>query len=90
MLYTCINSGGKFANTAKDWYNLRMNSKRLYKSETDQQLSGVCGGLAEYFSLDPTLVRMGYVLLTVFTGFVPGIIGYVAMAAIVPKKSEVN
>lgn len=67
-----------------------MNPKRLYKSETNQQLTGVCAGLAEYFGVDPTLMRIGYVLLTVFTGFVPGLIGYVALAVIVPKKSEVE
>ncbi len=63
--------------------------KRLYKSETDKKIAGVCAGLAEYFDVDPTLVRVGYVLATLVTGFVPGVLGYLILAIITPKKSEV-
>ena len=38
--------------------------KRLYKSETDKKIAGVCGGIAEYFNIDSTLVRIGWVVLS--------------------------
>ena len=66
------------------------NKKRLYKSQTDRQLAGVCGGIAEYFDVDPTLVRVGYVLLTICTVGFPGVIAYVVLAAIMPNKDEVK
>ena len=62
--------------------------KKLYKIEEGRKLDGVCGGLAEYFNIDPTLVRLGWALATLCTAGV-GIIGYVVCAVIMPKKSEV-
>jgi phage shock protein C len=64
--------------------------KRLYKSEQDKKLSGVCAGVAEYFNIDPTLVRAGYLFLTFITGFFPGLIAYIALSIIMPSKSEVK
>lgn len=64
--------------------------KRLHKSETDKKVSGVCAGVAEYYDVDPTLVRVGYVVLTLITGVLPGLVAYVIVAAIMPKKSEVT
>jgi phage shock protein C len=64
--------------------------KRLYKSTTDKQMSGVCGGLAEYFDVDPTLVRITFIFVTFVTGFFPGIFAYIVMAIITPIKSEVT
>ena len=43
------------------------NSNRLYRSSTDKVLAGVCGGLGDYFNIDPTIIRIIYVLLTVFS-----------------------
>jgi phage shock protein C len=63
--------------------------KRLYKSETDKKWDGVCGGIAEYFDVDPVLVRVAYAFITVITGVFPGLIAYIVMAMIMPKKSEV-
>jgi phage shock protein C len=63
-------------------------AKRLYRSRTDKQVSGVCGGIAAYTGWDPTLVRVGWVLLTLFTGFFPGVVGYIVMAAVVPVEPE--
>lgn len=60
--------------------------KKLERSDKNKQLAGVCGGLAEYFKVDPTLVRVGYVLLTIFTGFIPGIIGYIVLILVIPSK----
>lgn len=61
--------------------------KKLYKIEDGKKLCGVCGGLAEYFDVDPTLVRLGWVLLTFFAG--SGILAYIVAAIIMPKKSEI-
>jgi len=61
-------------------------NKRLTKSN-DRCLSGVCGGIAEYFDLDPTLVRIGYAALTAFLAGFLGIILYFIMASVVPKAS---
>ena len=61
------------------------NNKKLTRSSSDKMLAGVCGGLAEYFGLDPSLVRIGYALLTIFTAFA-GIPVYLIMWLIVPEK----
>ena len=58
--------------------------KRLTLSN-DKKLGGVCGGIAEYFDIDPTLVRIGYVALTLFTAFC-GIILYPILWIIMPEK----
>jgi phage shock protein C len=51
-------------------------------------LFGVLGGIAEYFALDPSLVRIGYVLITVFTVGLPGVLLYLMMAIIVPRAPK--
>lgn len=58
--------------------------KRLTLSN-DKKLCGVCGGIAEYFDIDPTLVRIGYAALTLFTAFC-GIILYPILWIIMPEK----
>lgn len=57
---------------------------RLYKSRDDRFLFGVAGGLAEYFDIDPVLVRVGWVLLTIATGGI-GLLVYIVMAIITPS-----
>lgn len=59
--------------------------KRLTRSN-DGMIAGVCGGIAEYFNLDPTLVRVGYILLSLFTIF-SGVIAYFILWLVVPKKT---
>jgi phage shock protein C len=59
-------------------------SRKLYRSKSNRQVAGVCGGLAEYFNLDPTLIRVLFVLLAVLGG--SGVVLYVAMWIIVPKQ----
>lgn len=62
--------------------------KRLYRTENEaKKLCGVCGGVAEYFEIDPTLVRLGWALLSLFSLGL-GFWGYIICAIIVPKKSE--
>ncbi|AJH01137.1 hypothetical protein LF65_04605 [Clostridium beijerinckii] len=58
--------------------------KRLYLSATDKKLAGVCGGIAEYFGLDSTLVRIGWVILIVCAG--SGLLLYIICALIIPKQ----
>lgn len=62
--------------------------KRLYKIEDGKKVSGVCGGIAEYFDVDPTLIRLVWVLFTACVG--SGILAYIVMAIIMPKKSEIK
>ena len=59
--------------------------KRLTKSSTDKMISGVCGGIAEYFGVDPTLVRIGYLIFT-FVGSGSPILLYFILAVIMPEK----
>ena len=61
-------------------------SKRLYKSRDDRMLSGVCGGIAEYFDIDPTLVRLGWALFCARGG--SGILVYISAAVIIPEQPE--
>lgn len=64
--------------------------KKLTRSRKNRVFAGVMGGLGEFFSVDPTLLRLGYLILTVFTGFVPGIIGYLLAIVIVPEAPLVT
>lgn len=52
----------------------------------NRQIAGVCGGLAEYFGLDSTLVRVGYVLLSIFSGTFPGILVYIILWVLIPQR----
>jgi len=58
--------------------------KRLYRSRRERMFAGVCGGLAEYFSIDPTLVRLFFVFAALFGG--PGLIAYIIMMIVVPEE----
>jgi phage shock protein C len=62
--------------------------KKLYLSSDNKMLSGVCGGIAEYFDADPTLVRLGWVIASIMTGLFPGLLGYIIAAVIMPEKSD--
>ena len=59
--------------------------KRLYKSQTDKKICGVCGGVAEYFNIDPTLVRLLCAVVIIFS-FCTGIIAYILAAIIIPVQ----
>ena len=60
--------------------------KRLYKSNTDKKLDGVCAGIAEYFNIDPTVVRLLWVLAVLFVGC--GVLAYIVAAIVMPRKPE--
>ena len=60
--------------------------KRLYRSQTEARLAGVCGGLGVYLKIDPVLVRLLWVGITCLTGFVPGMVAYLIAWLIVPLQ----
>ena len=60
--------------------------KRLYKSATDKKLDGVCAGIAEYCNIDPTVIRLLWVLATLFVG--AGILAYIVAAIVMPRNPQ--
>ena len=58
--------------------------RKLYRSRNDRMISGVCGGLGEFFGIDPTLIRIIFILLLIFGG--SGLIIYLVMLLIVPEE----
>ncbi|MDP3028230.1 MAG: PspC domain-containing protein [Deltaproteobacteria bacterium] len=62
--------------------------KKLYLSNTDRKIGGVCGGLGEYFETDSTIFRIMFVLITVLSCGI-GIIGYLGVWAVIPRKPKV-
>lgn len=61
-----------------------MSSKRLYKSNSDKKLAGVCGGIAEYFDVDSTIIRLAWVLFTLAGG--AGLLAYIIAAIVMPNR----
>jgi phage shock protein C len=61
-----------------------MPQRTLYRSREERMLAGVCGGIGEYFAVDPTLVRLVFVLLAVFSGV--GVLAYVVLWIVVPEE----
>lgn len=62
-----------------------MEKKKLYKSRFNKKICGVCGGIAEYFGIDPTVVRVIWVILT-FLPVLPMIIIYIILALVIPEN----
>lgn len=62
-------------------------NKKLYRIEDTKKIAGVCGGIAEYLKIDPTIIRLGWALAGLCGG--TGIVAYVVAALIIPTKSEV-
>ena len=63
-----------------------MEPKKLYKSRTDKKLDGVCGGIAKYFGIDSTAVRLLWVILSCFSG--SGLLAYIIAMIIIPEEPE--
>ena len=61
-------------------------NKKLYRSRTDKQLAGVCGGLGKYFDIDPTIIRLAWVVSVFCAG--GGIIAYILAMIIVPQEPD--
>ena len=62
--------------------------KKLYKSRTNKIFAGVIGGIGEYVEVDPTILRIVWLLIVVFTGFFPGMIAYILAMIIVPRQPK--
>lgn len=68
---------------------MELNSpKRLTRSRKDRMLAGICGGIADYMVVDPTVVRLIFALATFFTVLFPGVLIYLIMWIVVPKERE--
>ncbi|HAB01034.1 MAG TPA: PspC domain-containing protein [Ruminococcaceae bacterium] len=61
-------------------------NKKLYRSVSNRMISGVCGGIAEYFDIDPTLVRLGWVAFCALGG--SGLLAYLIAAIIIPNPPQ--
>jgi len=62
--------------------------KKLFRSRRNRMIAGICGGLAEYFEVDPTLVRVGYVVLSILSVAFPGILVYLILWVLIPQAQE--
>ena len=63
--------------------------KKLYRSRTDKKIAGVCGGLAEYFNVDATVIRIIFIVLLLPGGF-PGLLPYLILWIFVPLKPIID
>lgn len=64
--------------------------KKLYRSVDDKKISGVCGGLAKYFGIDPTIVRLVWVVLSLvpIVGMVIGVLAYIISTLVIPIEPD--
>ena len=65
-----------------------MNGKKLYRNTENKMLAGVCSGIADYFDIDPTLVRLGWVLFSLLGG--SGLLAYIIAAIIIPERTLIK
>ena len=71
------------------WGNTSMEQpeqRKLYRSNTNKVFAGICGGLGEYFDVDPTVIRLFWLLMVIFSGVFPGLIAYILAMLLVPRK----
>lgn len=61
---------------------------KTFKRSNNKMLAGVCGGIAEYFNLDPTIVRVGYTLISIFSAAFPGILVYIILWVVMPPADS--
>lgn len=64
-----------------------MEIKKLYRSQTNKVFAGICGGLGEYFDVDPVMLRLFWLVLVIFSGIFPGVIAYLFAILILPKRA---
>lgn len=67
----------------------RPKTTRLLRSTTERKLAGICGGIARMLGVDPTLIRVAYVLGTVFTAVIPGVMVYAILTFVIPSEDDV-
>ena len=64
--------------------------RRLTRSNRNKMIAGVCGGLAEYLNMDPTIVRVLYILVSIMSAAFPGVIAYIVLMFVMPPPDEVT
>lgn len=62
--------------------------KKLYRSKTNVQLAGVCGGIAEFFNCDATIIRLVWALVSVFSAAILGVLIYIICAFVIPEEPD--
>lgn len=67
---------------------MKFDKSKTIKKSNNKKISGVCGGIAEYFEIDPSIVRLIYLVLTLATSFFPGVIIYIIAAFILPNETD--
>lgn len=64
-----------------------LSMKKLFRSQENKKIAGICGGFGELFDVDPTIIRLATFVLCMATGFFPLLLGYVVAWIIVPKSA---
>ncbi len=64
-----------------------MRNKKLYRNTNNRQVCGVCAGIGDFLGLDPTIIRVIYALVALFTGTFPGVVIYFILALIIPEDN---
>ncbi|MBA4250505.1 MAG: hypothetical protein C0425_03065 [Chlorobiaceae bacterium] len=59
--------------------------KKFFRSN-DKMIAGICGGIGEYFNIDPTWIRIGYVVVSIFSAAFPGLLLYLILWIVIPKN----
>ena len=72
--------------SSTDTNETNLSGARLYRSETNRVIAGVCGGLGEYFNIDPIIIRIIFILITIFGG--SGILIYIILWLVIPSESN--
>lgn len=62
--------------------------KRLTRSTTNKMIAGVCGGLANYFNVDPTIIRLAFVFGSVFLALFGGVLAYIICVVVIPEEGQ--
>jgi phage shock protein C len=62
--------------------------KRLYRSSQNRMIAGICGGIAEYFNIDPSIVRLAWIIFAVMGG--AGVLAYIICAVVIPNDKDVT
>jgi phage shock protein C len=65
-----------------------MSSKKLYRAEEGKMLAGVCAGVAEYFDIDPSIVRLAWILFSLMGG--SGLLAYIICIFVIPNKYNIQ
>jgi len=62
--------------------------KKLYLSDSDKKIAGVCGGIAETYGIDSTLIRLAWVFIGLATAIIPALVTYIVAWIIIPQKPQ--